>query len=157
MADYKKPEPKFRNDMNTKKRIQEESYEVKEISEKLIKYKEKGLKELPADELIEIADKMGKELKESGLKTTQIRRFLDGVRRIDVQSERGRSFNPDLVILLKPKLAYATGRNESIKPLMKVLEPAITAGSKSYDDFKRLVALVEGIMAYHKFYGGKDS
>jgi CRISPR-associated protein Csm2 len=58
---------------------------------------------------------------------------------------------------MKPKLAYAVGRNQDIKPLMDVLEPAITAGTKSYDDFKKLVALIEGIVAYHRYHDGKDS
>lgn len=131
---------------------------VQSIKREIEQYVTKGLKELPADKLIAIADKMGKHLKDLDLKTTQIRRFLDGVRRIDVQSDKGKNFSPDLVILLKPKLAYAAGRDmKRIKPLMDVLEPAITAGAKTYEDFKRLIALVEGIIAYHRFHGGRDS
>ncbi|MFN3740317.1 MAG: type III-A CRISPR-associated protein Csm2 [Thermodesulfovibrionales bacterium] len=131
---------------------------VEEIRRKIESYKTRGLKELSANDLVEIADKMGKYLKEKDLKTTQIRRFLDGVRRIDVQTDKGKNFNSDLVILLKPKLAYAAGRDmKKIKPLMDVLEPAITAGAKTYEDFKRLLALIEGIIAYHRFHGGKDS
>ncbi|MGQ3684152.1 MAG: type III-A CRISPR-associated protein Csm2 [Candidatus Loosdrechtia sp.] len=131
---------------------------VDEIKQKLKNFQSTGLKNLPADELVNIANKMGKHLENNGLKTTQIRRFLDGVRKIDVQSDKGRNFKSDLVVLLKPKLAYAAGRDPGkIMPLMQVLEPAITAGAKTYDDFKRLVALIEGIIAYHRFYGGRDS
>lgn len=130
---------------------------VGDIQQKLRSFMAIGLSQLPADELVSIADKMGKHLKDEGLKTTQVRRFLDGVRKIDVQFDKGKKFNKDLVILLKPKLAYAAGRNQEIKPLMQVLEPAITAGSKTYMDFKRLLALIEGVIAYHRFYGGKDS
>jgi len=110
---------------------------------------------LPGDRLVDIAQKMGKHLAHS-LRTTQIRRFLDSVRKIDSLSDKGRKFDPDSVILLKPKLAYAVGRNAGIRPLMEVLEPAITAGSKEYPDFKKLIALIEGIIAYHKYYGGLD-
>lgn len=142
---------------NRADRRQEES-PVQEVKQKIESYKTRGLKELSANELVEIADKMGKYLKLLDLKTTQVRRFLDGVRRIDVQSNKGKNFNSDLVVLLKPKLAYAAGRDrEKIKPLMDVLEPAITAGAKTYEDFKKLIALIEGIIAYHRFYGGKDS
>ncbi len=130
---------------------------VNEAKNKITKYKSTGLVNLPAEELVKIANDLGKHLKDLGLKTTQIRRFLDGVRRIDVQSKKGKEFNSDSIILLKPKLAYEAGRNENIRPLMDVLEPAITAGSKSYKDFKKLVALIEGIIAYHRFHGGKDS
>lgn len=130
---------------------------VDEIKQKLQLFEAIGLNNLSADELVNIANKMGKYLKDIDLKTTQVRRFLDSVRKIDVQSNKGKNFNVDLVILLKPKLAYAAGREQrKIMPLMQVLEPAITA-TKTYDDFKRLIALVEGIIAYHRFHGGKDS
>jgi CRISPR-associated protein Csm2 len=129
-----------------------------EIRKKLESQITTGLKSLSADELVDIAKIMGKYLKDIGLKTTQIRKFLDSIRKIESQSDKGRKFNPDSVILLKPKLAYAAGRDRdnTIKPLMEILEPAISAGAKGYDDFKRLVALIEGIVAYHKYYGGQD-
>lgn len=141
-----------------KSRIEKKESPVSEIKKKIESYKSSGLKGLSADDLIEIAQKMGNYLKELDLKTTQVRKFLDGVRRIDVMSEKGKNFNREMVILLRPKLAYAAGRDpQKIGPLMEILDPAITAGSKSYDDFKKLIALIEGIMAYHKYYGGKDS
>lgn len=130
---------------------------VQGIRKKLESQISTGLRNLSADELVNIAKEMGKHLKDIGLKTTQIRKFLDNIRKIESQSDKGKKFNPDLVILLKPKLAYAAGRDwNRIKPLMEVLEPAISAGAKGYDDFKRLVALIEGIVAYHKYYGGQD-
>lgn len=130
---------------------------VNEIKKEIMEYKDKGLKALPADRLVEMARKMGAHLKDEGLKTTQIRKFLDGIRKIDTLFERGKNFNKEQVILLKPKLAYAAGRQSSVRPLMEVLDPAITAGQESYESFKKLLAFIEGIIAYHKFYGGKDS
>lgn len=125
--------------------------EQKKIIKKYVK-----LKDLPAEDLVSIADKMGSYLKNKGLKTSQIRKFLDGVRKIDSHFDRGKSFNRESVILLKPKLAYAAGRQASVKTLMEILDPAIDAGSDSYESFKKLVALIEGIVAYHKYYGGGD-
>jgi len=149
--------PDHRQQQRYKNGQQEERQQspIAEMKEKLKKYQK--LKEIPADELISIADKIGKHLKDNDLKTTQIRKFLDGVRKIDAQFDRGKSFNKDNVILLKPKLAYAAGRQQSVKPLMEILDPAISAGAESYESFKKLIALIEGIVAYHKFYGGKDS
>jgi len=129
---------------------------VKDLAEKVRKFEPQGLSKLPANTLIEIAEELGKYLKDSGLKTTQIRRFLDGIRRLDVQFSKGKQFLEDQVVLLKPKLAYAAGRNKEVRPLMDVLQPAITAGSKSYADFKKLLSLIEAIVAYHKFHGGAD-
>ncbi len=130
------------------------STDVAGLKEKIKRYQR--LKDLQADELVSIAEELGRHLKNIGLKTSQIRRFLDGIRRIDVQFNKGRSFNRDSVILLKPKLAYVAGLQESVKPLMEVLEPAITAGAESYESFKKLLALVEGVISYHKYYGGGD-
>ncbi len=128
---------------------------VNELKQKVMKYS--NLEDLPAEDLIEIAEKMGKYLKEKDLKTTQIRKFLDSVRKIDYQFNIGKSFNKEKVILLKPKLAYTAGREAKVKPLMEVLDPAITASSSSYESFKKLIALIEGIIAYHRYFGGRDS
>lgn len=58
------------------------------------------------------------------------------------------------VVLLKPKLAYAAARQKAAKPLSEVMSAAI---NKVYttNDFKRLVQLIESIIAYHKAEGGK--
>lgn len=147
------PEP--RRQQRPQQEHQQSNRLIEEIKRKIQEYSE--LKNLPATELVSIADKMGKYLKDIGLKTNQIRRFFDGVRKIDVQFNRGRSFNRDNVILLKPKLAYAAGRQErTVKPLMEILDPAIDRAIDSYESFKRLLALIEGIVAYHKYYGGGD-
>ncbi len=135
-------------------RGQQQSSVVMELKRKIQQYQR--LRDLPAEELVDIADRLGKYLKDNNLKTSQVRRFLDGVRRIDIHFDRGRSFNRDSIILLKPKLAYAAGRQSSVKPLMDILEPAISASTDSYESFKKLLALIEGIMAYHKFHGGGD-
>jgi len=129
---------------------------IKKAKQKIEGIKSSGLSTLPADDLIDIANKVGEHFAKT-LKTTQIRRFLDSIRRLDVQFNKGKDFKKDMVILIKPKLAYAVGRNRDIKPLMEVLEPAITAGAKEYEDFKMLVSLIEGIVAYHRYHGGKDS
>ncbi len=127
------------------------------IQTKVRQYENKGLKHFPAEDLVQSAQQMGEHLKKVGLKTTQIRKFLDGVRKLDISFERGNNFNKEQVILLKPKLAYAAGRQSAVKPLMEVLDPAITAAQESYESFRKLVAFIEGIIAYHKYYGGKDS
>lgn len=130
--------------------------EISKIKQKLEGFRAAGLSKLSGEELVDIAQEMGRFLKNNGLKTSQVRRFLDGMRRIDVQFDKGKDFVPDNVILLKPKLAYAAGRNAAVRPLMDVLEPAITAAGRTYDDFKKLLSLVEAIVAYHKFFGGND-
>lgn len=122
-----------------------------------------SLKKYKTRELVEDTEKLGKKLAK-GLKTTQIRKFLDAINRIkariigmstlpeDIQSE---------LHLLRPKLAYAAARQAKdgdpgpVEPLKKVLEAALKKDMEM-DDFFRLVQLIESIIAYHKAAGGKD-
>lgn len=128
---------------------------VAEIQREISSYNK--LEDLPAEKLVSMADKLGQYLKVIGLKTSQIRRFLDSTRKLDNQFSRGKSFDRELVVLLKPRLAYAAGRQrEKVGPLMDILSPAIDRATASYKSFKKLLALLEGIVAYHKFHGGGD-
>lgn len=101
-----------------------------------------------------------------GIKVNQIRRFLDAVRRIEARLKESKSKESKSkeiteeikgsIILLRPKLAYAAGREEKIKPLMNVLDPAIKSGAESKENFEKLLRLIEGIIAYHRYYGGSN-
>ncbi|PIV22766.1 MAG: type III-A CRISPR-associated protein Csm2 [Deltaproteobacteria bacterium CG03_land_8_20_14_0_80_45_14] len=115
----------------------------------------KDLSKIDAAKIVEISDDVGKRLKEADLKINQIRRFLDEVRQIESDLKRGR-FNPDRIILLRPKLAYAVGRQPKVKDLMNVLDPALQSGAKSEENFNKLLRLIEGIVAYHRYYGGSN-
>lgn len=124
----------------------------------------KGLKRLadmPVEKLVQYADDMGKYLTQINLKTNQIRKFLDAVKKVEsesikrFESDNATAFNSDEVKLLKPKLAYAAGRQSEVRPLMALLDPCIDRVN-SKEDFKKFARLVESIVAYHKFYGGRD-
>jgi CRISPR-associated protein Csm2 len=39
---------------------------------------------------------------------------------------------------------------------MNVLDPAIKSASLSQDNFLKFLRLIEGIVAYHRFYGGTN-
>ncbi|MCU0595556.1 MAG: type III-A CRISPR-associated protein Csm2 [Desulfobacterota bacterium] len=116
----------------------------------------KDLDKVGMDRLVEIAEETGHFLSNEKLKMNQIRRFLDGVRRIESELKGRTGFQhvQDAIILLRPKLAYAAGRERKIKPLMEVLDPAIKSGAKSEENFHKLLRLIEGIVAYHRFHGG---
>lgn len=120
-----------------------------------------SLAQLPIERLVGYAESLGRHLVQINLKTNQIRKFLDAVKKISAvkltgPAEGGRdSFDRDGVKLLKPKLAYAAGRQSEVKPLMKVLEPCIDR-VETKEDFKQFARLVESIVAYHRYYGGRD-
>lgn len=124
-----------------------------------------GLQGYEIRELVEQAEELGDYLVQKGLKTNQIRKFLDAVNRLKVELSQDKEQNfstiKDEVVLLKPKLAYAAARQQDrrgspVKPLSDVISAAIDKVDDS-PDFYRLVQLIESIIAYHKAAGGRDN
>ncbi len=119
----------------------------------------KSLADMTAERLVETASQMGDFLANRvRLKTSQIRKFLDAVNAIkskSIQKQQDDPFFRSECMLLKPKLAYAAGRQEEVKPLMSVLVPCIDK-VRDKEDFARFYRLVEAIIAYHRFHGGRD-
>ena len=126
------------------------------------------LSKLDAENLVEISRKIGQFLiqgsylsgkgkKRMNLKVNQLRRFLTAARRVESDLKR-KKFKEikDNIIFLRPKLAYAAGREEQAIPLHNVLDPAIQSGAESRENFLKLLRLIEGIIAYHRFYGGTN-
>lgn len=118
----------------------------------------KTLSALEADKLVDLAEKMGDFLANRiRLKTSQIRKFLDAVNEIKskgILEEDGKFFRSSCM-LLKPKLAYAAGRQDEVRPLMAVLAPCIDRVHNK-EDFTRFYRFVESIIAYHRYHGGRD-
>ncbi len=117
----------------------------------------KDLSKVTASRIVEIAREVGEYLspRVTDVKINQIRRFLDEVRQIEMGIKRN-EFSPDRIILLRPKLAYSAGRQAKVKYLMNVLDPAIQSASSSKENFLKLLRLIEGIVAYHRYYGGTN-
>lgn len=108
--------------------------------------------------LVEAAEKLGESLKNRGLKTSQIRKVYGAVKKIQVSEE----FRPNDLIMLKPKLAYAAARNQTVTDLKDALTQAIdkvideVAEEKRKFKFKNFVDFFEATLAYHKAAGGLD-
>jgi CRISPR-associated protein Csm2 len=125
-----------------------------------------GLQDYAIKDLVDDTERLGSYLAEKGLKTTQIRKFLDAVNQVKVKldtSESSAQYASDEVQLLRPKLAYAAARQSKkgeVEPFKVVLEAATKKVRQESEyfrgDFKRLTQLVESIVAYHKAAGGRD-
>lgn len=106
-------------------------------------------------ELVVFAEKAGKFMAKNDLTNSKIRSIYSEIKRIQMggfEKEKSSFF------LLKPKVAYAVGRdknNEGLKLFKKVFD-------RCYDDVKdqktyhNFCNLIEAILAYHKANGGKD-
>lgn len=98
------------------------------------------------------------------LTSSQIRRFFGELKRIQADPEKHKNDIP----LLKAKLAYAVGRDfdtnrgrnkTKIKELYEELEKGIEYIRKDSEHLKQdllnFVKIVESVVAYHKYFGGK--
>ncbi len=141
----------------------------KDIEDYIKSDKITSLKDYSIRLLVEHAQEFGPYLKNQGLQTNQVRKFLDAINRLKVkiaqdadQSQKDidkknqevfSKIEPE-VVLLKPKLAYAAARQPAAKPLSKVISIAIDK-VHSIEDFERLVQFIESTIAYHKAEGGQ--
>lgn len=92
--------------------------------------------------------RIGRSQKVKGkLTTNQLRKFFGEVKRQQMQG-----YNETQFVLLKPKLAYAVGRDKGatkIKDFYNVMTNAIDL-VKDEKSFKNFIMVFEAIVAYHK-------
>ena len=106
-------------------------------------------------QLVDYAEKAGQFMAKNGLTNSKIRSIYGEIKRIQMgefEKEKSSFF------LLKPKVAYALGRdekNEGLKLFKLIFDQAAESvcDQKSYQNFSNFI---EAILAYHKAYGGKD-
>lgn len=120
---------------------------------------------------VEFADEFGNFLAngvgkfQSGMTTSQIRNIFGELRRIQMNGYKDKEKTS--FMLLKPKLAYVVKRNnaKNTHPLYKFFElfsvgfDVITKAENEQDGerkFENLMQLMEAVLAYHKFHGGKE-
>ena len=120
------------------------------------------MSKLTPEDIDSIGEHYGHKLadRRDGIKTNQVRNIFSSVSALRTKLKTEKKWNEDLhtqLVLIKPKLAYAAGRQRNVRPLYELLSQGITATVNSKDKEKGLenfIQLVETIVAYHKFYGG---
>lgn len=106
-------------------------------------------------DLILFAEQSGKFMAQNGLTNSKIRSIYGEIKRIqmgDFENEKVSFF------LLKPKVAYAHGRdqrNEGLLLFKKIFDNCYSYVTDK-KTFMNFCNLLEAILAYHKAYGGKD-
>lgn len=102
------------------------------------------------------------------LTTSQIRKFLTAVNlvrnKVDfymVQNKGTQELSPELtaeVKFLKINLLYQAGRYTAVKNFVKTgdFERIIDSIGKSIKEFQKFCRYVEALVAYHKYFGGRD-
>lgn len=121
-----------------------------------------NLNTISPEELNLRGEALGKELARE-ITTNQIRNIYGAVQHIRVRASRPHPDSEDInrrLIFLKPKLAYASGRQNKLRSLRNVLVQAIDSVVQSKNPEKareNFFILMESVVAYHKFYGGRET
>ena len=112
------------------------------------------IKEKITEKTVRFAEDLGRYLatddsRNGGLRamtTSQLRRFYGEVKR-----QQANGYNTSDFVLLKPKLAYAVGRDKGTKivDFYEVMTEAMSHVSNE-QEFERFVKVFEAIVAFHK-------
>lgn len=133
-----------------------DDFNLKNYQDRISKWITEGIKDT---EVVQFADEFGRFISMNRLTTSQIRNVFGEMRRIQM---KGFDSERTSFILLKPKLAYAVKRHggkglskfyDLFKMAYESVNPSKDGASTRYDNF---ISLVEAILAFHKFHGGKD-
>lgn len=108
------------------------------------------------EKMVEYSERVGRYLADNGLTNSKIRNIYGEIKRIQMGkfSSESSSF-----YLLKPKVAYAYGReknNKGLELFKLVFDQSIALVESDGSNFKHFSNFLEAILAYHKSYGGKD-
>lgn len=120
------------------------------------------LRDWNAEDLIACADAMGSRLQ--AVPVAQVRKFLGAVTRIaaGLQAQDDTGSLRDRVLLLKPRLAYVAARADADARgelrVRALFEDVSELADRVYEaeDFRRLHEYVQGVVAYHRFHGGRE-
>jgi CRISPR-associated protein Csm2 len=105
--------------------------------------------------LVDFAEKMGIYMANNGLTNSKIRSIYGEIKRIQMgefEKEKASFF------LLRPKVAYALGRDDKNKGLLlfKIIFDACSKDVSNQKTYQNFCNLLEAILAYHRANGGKD-
>ena len=101
-------------------------------------------------------------LRAQELKTNQVRKILDMAREIRLKTQRGEDIGEDL-IRMRFMLAYIVGKAHgkdryALEAFYKVLEPMLRllTENPSAKVFGGFYEFLEAVIAYHRFFGGRE-
>lgn len=127
-------------------------------------FTEKDFALVPAERINEVADMKGHDFSQK-INTNQIRNFFSHFNTLRNEFKQRKITKMEFqeldasLILIKPKLAYAKGRNRKVEDFKELMFEVIDKVYKSNNKekaYENFFEFVEAIVAYHKYYGGKD-
>ncbi len=99
-------------------------------------------------QMVQYAEELGLQLKRENLSTSQIRNVFESVKKMEMKK-----FDPNELMLLKPKLAYSAARpgaKRGARTLREILSKAIDYVGDDEEKFGNFCDFFEAILAYHR-------
>ena len=113
-----------------------------------------------AEELVRFSNEKAEQLVRDGLTTSQLRNIFGEFRKIEAFWDKDKETSKRRLQLLQPKLAYQQKREEKTARFCAIMTEAVkdvfTQGANIDKGFRNCMNLMEAIVAYHKFHGGRD-
>jgi len=122
-------------------------------------------------DIVEKAKERAQQFKKDKLKTNQIRNFYSAIAQMRIKFQEAKKSDDENdnskgyeavktdLIMLKPKLAYAAGRQAAVKAnFYGFMTDAIQAVEDSTDKNKAMenyFSLIESVVGFHKYFGDK--
>lgn len=143
--------PRFNNESNRGNRSDSNYGEQQTFDE--WKFNAKWITDKADKDLVDFAEKAGKYMAKNGLTNSKIRNVYGEIIRIKMRTFENEESS---FYLLRPKVAYALGRerkNKGLEMFKLVFDAAFdfVSDGKTYQNFCNLI---EAILAYHKANGG---
>lgn len=112
-----------------------------------------------------IGETYGRLFVDNEVKTAQLRNFYSSIVAIRIKLKNAGEVTGQIereLILLKPKLAYASGRQPKLKQFYELMKKGIDATQvndpkKKVEAVDNLISITEAIVAYHRFYDPKSN
>ena len=159
---YKQNNKQFDNRNTEQKAKKDPKEKVKEALENIVQTAENDMVE------ISTKDPQNADKRKFKVTTTQIRKFLAAVSSISnkVNIYKLHNYNAEVVpqdladeiSYLKILLIYQAGREKAVKEFAEqtALAEWINYIGNSIEKYEKFAKYVEALVAYHKYYGGKD-
>ncbi|MFA4661587.1 type III-A CRISPR-associated protein Csm2 [Pyrococcus kukulkanii] len=101
------------------------------------------------------------------LRTTQIRKIIEMAKGLHIRVRTKQATDEEMKKQIKDEalrmnilMAYYAGKNRSVLPIQEVLEPILNWVSEDNnatpENFEKVYMFFETIVAYHKYFGGKE-
>ena len=114
------------------------------------------IQEMDAESINEKGESLGEKYANRGVKSHQIRRVYSSVKRAEAEfkSEDKEEARRTLT-LVKPHLAYAASRDDSMQDFMDDVSDLIDDAVEDDGSMENFFEIMEAVVAYHSYYSQK--